>query len=263
VSNIKKILGSILTLGLVITIAVVATNAYFTDEETSTGNSFVAGSLDLQINSDCHYFQNGNEVVNGCNGFGEWQATDLTNEKFFNFLDIKPGDFGENTISLHAEENDQYVCAAIYNLEDLDNTYLQAEIDDGDGTSVAGELSGELQFFAWDDLNGDNVWDEGENPLFTNISGPASDILNGVVYPLYTPTTLGQISEGETKYIGLYWCFGGLTVDLNNETLTCNGSSVNNQSQTDSLTADMTFYAEQSRNNGQFTCPDISLFQPQ
>jgi hypothetical protein len=117
-----------------------------------------------------------------------------------------------------------------------------------------------LNFFAWDDENGDNVWQATENKLFTNTSGPASDILNGVVYPLYTPLTLGVLTEGTTEHIGLYWCYG--TIDASTAgVLVCDGSGVDNQSQTDSLTADMTFYSEQSRNNGLFVCPDIAFFQ--
>lgn len=242
---------------MVAIVAVAATSAFFSDNETSTGNTFVAGSLDLQIDSECHYFQNDIDV--GCDGFGDWDSTDLTNEKFFNFQDIKPGDYGENTISIHAAKNDQYVCSAIYNLVDAENTYLQSELDAGDASAGVGELSGLVNFFAWGDTNGDNVWDDGELPLFSNVSGPASDILGGVVYPLFIPAT-ADVEEGDTEHIGLYWCFGDLTVDTNAETLTCDGSTVDNQSQTDGLTADLSFYAEQSRNNSQFNCPEISFF---
>src|SRR3990167_5464912 len=102
----KKILGSILTLGIVAVVAVYTTNAFFSDGETSTGNVFQAGSLDLKVDSECHYFQNGQDV--GCSyldgetvvPFGTWTSTDLTQEQFFHFLDVKPGDWGENTISL-------------------------------------------------------------------------------------------------------------------------------------------------------------------
>jgi len=43
----KKILLSLLTIALVSTVAFGATKAYFSDSETSTGNSFTAGTLDL------------------------------------------------------------------------------------------------------------------------------------------------------------------------------------------------------------------------
>jgi len=46
----KKIFGLSLVLILVVGIIGVATFAYLTDNETSSGNSFVSGTLDLTIN---------------------------------------------------------------------------------------------------------------------------------------------------------------------------------------------------------------------
>jgi SipW-cognate class signal peptide len=270
----KKILASILTLALVVGATVVATNAFFSDTETSTGNTFVAGNLDLQVDSTAHYAgltctegvwvedvtdQSSRPDLIGDPCDGTWPAQDLTSEKFFNLSDIKPGDFGEDTISLHANSNDQYVCAAIYNLDNAENTVEPTETSDGDTGGPDGELASQVNFFAWAD-DGDNVWETGEAPLFSNVFGPASDVLNGVVYPLFTPNTV-QLAEGDTENVGLYWCYGALTVDQNTHTLTCDGSNVDNTGQTDSLTADMSFFAEQSRNNADFTCPDITTFQ--
>lgn len=45
----KKILLSILTIGLVISVVVGVSRAYFSDTETSTDNTFTAGTLDLDI----------------------------------------------------------------------------------------------------------------------------------------------------------------------------------------------------------------------
>lgn len=48
----QKILLSILTISLVIVIGVTATRAYFSDTETSTGNSFAAGTMNLKLNGN-------------------------------------------------------------------------------------------------------------------------------------------------------------------------------------------------------------------
>jgi len=48
----KKILLSILTIGLVASVAFGATQALFSDTETSTGNTFTAGTLNLQVGND-------------------------------------------------------------------------------------------------------------------------------------------------------------------------------------------------------------------
>lgn len=45
----KKILASVFTITLVITVVSGATIAYFFDTETSTGNTFTAGTLDLKL----------------------------------------------------------------------------------------------------------------------------------------------------------------------------------------------------------------------
>src|SRR3989344_2895931 len=273
----KKILASIFVLGLTAATAIGASRAFFTDTEISHDNILAAGDLDLKIDSEAHYLDmvctvqpTGGPIwttqsttpmrpdLVGAPCDGTWPSKDLVAEKFFNLSDIKPGDEGENTISLNAASNDLYACAAIYNLTDLENTFLDAELEDGDPGVPDGELAENVNFFAWSD-DGDNDWEAEELPLFTNTSGPASDVLNGVVYPLFTPAT-SQILEGQTKFIGLYWCYG--TIDATTAgTLLCDGSPVDNQSMTDSVSADMAFYAEQARNNDGFTCPDITTFQ--
>lgn len=257
------------------------TQAFFNDEETSSGNLFTAGALDLLVDSQSHYA--GLECIDGlwvvedqdagttrpdledtpCDG--TWEMTDLGPEHtFFNFSDLKPGDEGENTISLHVEDNDAYACVIIDNMQDDDNELTEPEEEAGDSTGGAGEgeLSQELRFFAWSDMSnadevGNNIWEAGEPILFSNVEGPASDVIDGVVYPLFTPDLNGGavLPGAETQYIGLYWCYGDITVDQDNNTLSCDGAGGTNLTQTDSLSADFTFYVEQARNNGEFSCP--------
>ena len=51
-----KILVSLLVIGLTaIAIGGGMTGAFFSDTETSSGNTFTAGAIDLQIDSTCHY----------------------------------------------------------------------------------------------------------------------------------------------------------------------------------------------------------------
>lgn len=263
------------------------TGAFFSDTETSNGNVFAAGALDLKVDSTAHYAglvcTNGLWVVEdqvvgttrpdlvgkACDG--TWALSDLgpTNQ-FFDLSDLKPGDSGENTISLHVDNNPAYACAIIDNMVDVEvGTCSEPEVTDGDGTCTdggQGELANELRFFAWAELDGDNVWepDAGdptfEPKLFSNTEGPASDVLNGVAYPLFTPQLNGgaTLNPNTTQYIGLYWCYGDITVDPSGVTfadrLKCDGTPVDNISQSDKLTADITFKVEQSRNNPNFTC---------
>ncbi|MFA5051676.1 MAG: DUF642 domain-containing protein [Patescibacteria group bacterium] len=193
---------------------------------------------------------------------GTWELTDLgPTNKFFNFSDIKPGDWGEVTVSLHVSDNDAYSCALIDNMQNDDLSLTEPEQTAGDTTDGAGngELAQEVNFFAWAD-DGDNIWEQGEIPLFSNLFGPASDVLNGVAYPLFTPQT-GVMEATTTKYVGLQWCFGTMTVDTTANTIACDGSTVGNAAQTDQLSADISFYVEQSRNNPNFVCPQPATEQ--
>ena len=51
----KKALLSLFTIGVVAVVALVASQAFFSDTETSTGNVLTAGSIDLRIDSECTY----------------------------------------------------------------------------------------------------------------------------------------------------------------------------------------------------------------
>lgn len=253
------------------------TQAFFSDEEASEGNTFTAGAIDLLVDSQAHYaglycddgiwvLENQDVgttrpdlVDEDCDG--TWEETDLGPENtFFNYGDLKPGDNGENTISLHVYDNDAYACVIIDNMIDDDNGTNEPEEDAGDTTpgDGEGELSQEIRFFAWAD-DGDNIWENGENVLFSNTEGPASDVIDGVVYPLFTPDINdGAVLEATTTvYIGLYWCYGDIDVNEGENILSCDGAGGTNLTQTDSLSADITFYVEQARNNENFSCPAL------
>ena len=57
----KKILLSLAIIAVVGAVAVGVTGAFFSDTETSTGNTFTAGAIDLKVDSEQHY--NGNVCV--------------------------------------------------------------------------------------------------------------------------------------------------------------------------------------------------------
>jgi len=100
----KKILISLGIIAVVSALAIGGTVAYFSDTETSTGNTFAAGSIDLKI--DNHSWYNGKYQSQL-----SWEPKDLEDELFFNFSDLKPGDWGEDTISIKVENNDnRFLC---------------------------------------------------------------------------------------------------------------------------------------------------------
>lgn len=245
------------------------TGAFFSDSETSTGNTFTAGAIDLKVDSkqmyngnvcdvdvnDVDQDQNNTEYVwlgsaaypvqgTSCEGtWGQPNGKDIVGEKFFNFGDVKPGDSGSNSISLHVVNNDAYMCATVSPLVNADNNCTEPE-DAVDGNCVVGEVNnvdeGELKqnmlVTIWKDVDGNNFQDVGEQVLYG--PGPAQE----GTWALYTPLT-GSIPGSTTAWLGVKW---ELPLGTGNEV------------QTDSLQADISFRVEQARNNPNFSCTPIS-----
>jgi len=231
----KKILVSLAVIGVVTAIAIGGTIAYFNDTEISNGNVFIAGNLDLKVDDNCTY--NG-QPVQECN----WQEADLTNQLFFNYDDVKPGDWGENTVSLHIHDNPAWVCAQISNLKNYENGCNNPETKTGDTTcDNPGEGQGELQnallFTMWRDANCDNQLDQGETVLVDN--KPAQ---NGYWSIADKNTGTGPITDA---CIGIKW---NIPADTGNII------------QGDGLFGNISFSAVQSRNNNEFLCP---VFTPE
>ncbi len=257
----KRIIISLSIIGAAAAIAIGATSSYFSDTETSSGNTFTAGAIDLQIDNTCTY--DGVACPEPTGVQTSWGLTDLQNgvHKFFDFADIKPGDFGEDTISMHITNNDAWACLDISSLRGLDNTCTEPERE-AEGTVCAtnGNLAQDLNFTAWGDLNCNNVWDGNEQLLFFNKKGPASDVLNGKTYALADASTgTGPIvANGQNFCLGVKWCAGSMQIDEATKTIACDGAAMGNQSQTDSLAADISFRVVQSKNNPDFRCVAVN-----
>ncbi len=266
----KRILISLLLLAVIGVAVGLGTRAFFSDTETSTGNVLAAGAIDLKIDNTSYVTDTTGKLVASPNT--SWELKDLTIEKFFDFRDLKPGDIGEDTISIHVDNNDAWLCAAARVTVNSDETCTEPENTDEnkqcvvetDGTN--GDLAQAVNFAFWKD-DGDNVLEDGETPFLT---GPISG-LNGVGKIALADSSPSAVFGGTpltgntTAYIGKAWCFGTLTparVAQGADTgplergtgFTCNGSAVNNAAQTDKVVGDLQFYAVQSRNNATFTC---------
>lgn len=177
-----------------------------------------------------------------------WGPQDITTQKYFNFGDVKPGDYGTNLISLHVDNNDAYACLIPNAIVDNENIIVDPEVTAGDVTPAVGELSGELQFFIWDD-NGDGVYQSPEPIL-----APAGTLIGGIKAAM---ANMQLVGGGATKYVGLAWCAGDQTLVGN--VVGCNGAGMGDIAQTDSLVASLTAFAEQVRNNPSFLCSSVVL----
>lgn len=329
-----RILASVAMLVFVGAAIASSTGAFFSDTETSTGNTFTAGALDLKVDSQSHY--NGMMCSNQ-NGFGSafvwipddasspftptdaadfnedhpdqypqagipcggtWAESDLIPDsvafRFFDFSDIKPGDEGENTISLHVYDNDAWACMTVDSVSDLDVTCTEPEGESTDSQcSVdvnapgAGELGAALTFDAW--------LDEGSTAGFQCNNANASptvgascaadplegdNVLNGVEVLFWNDETVDEASEGpfalSDVLSGAYAAHTCTDTDGNTGYAACHGlasdgrmvgsatyywglawnvpDTAGNEIQTDALTLDMIFEVEQHRNNPNFQC---------
>lgn len=276
----KRLLLSLLFISLTTSVAFGLTTAFFSDTETSIGNILQAGAIDLKIDNTSYY--NGQ-----LNPDTTWDATDLDeNHLFFNFSDLKPSDWGEDTISLHVNTNDAWACFNIDITHDDDGTCTGPELLD-DQACVAdnddlfdGELGDQVHFVFWLD-DGDNVLEDNEtaNLLANGLAQSLPASLSGALADSQTNRLGGQpgdpLQASTTYYIGKAWCFGNLTLDPVTQDgiglielegtngpdgdrgpgITCDGSSINNASQTDLLMGDLSFSAIQARNNPDYICP--------
>lgn len=162
----KRILLSILTIALVASATVSATRAQFSDTETSTGNTFSAGSLDLQL-------QNPISVP-------------------FSVLDIKPGDEGEGKVTLNNAGNlAGNLDIKITNLVQNENGCLEPEIEAGDPCD-AGDLGLVLSMAMFLDVNRDGVYSQADGDIELENSGN-------------TNTTAGLQFAKITSFVGKDW----------------------------------------------------------
>lgn len=277
-----------------------ATGAFFSDTEASTDNTFVAGAFDLTVDNESYY--NGNVCAPDAQDINQnqnlieyvwqggaaypvvgtpcttsWDASNLGNGLlFFNFTDVKPDDEGEDTISLHVQ-NEAYACLDMTLTSDDDKSSNEPELGAGDAQEDVnntwdGELAGTIQMFWWAD-DGDNVYEVGENQItpgvqtITNMFGQDrtfSVALADSATNVWTPNNIVPLPANQTVYIAKAWCMGTLTLNpvaagagVNPSVasgVTCDGTALGNLAQTDGTTMDIAFRAVQARNNPNYLC---------
>lgn len=239
----KKILVSLSIIGVVAALAIGGTVAYFRDVETSTGNTFTAGSIELKIDLQCEGINCGFPLKN------------LNQDVFFYKpydCDIKPGDSSEVTISWHVDDNEAWGRLRFDDIQDweYDCTEPEADIDPTCGTDPAGEGFGELSqninFTVWMDEGSVPEWQCPDNHSCELDWEEGDNVLNGDETPIVDDKPMTEIiSEGgvelpeelepsTTYYLGLQW-----NIPL----------ATGNIIQSDSLIASIVMEVVQSRNN--------------
>ena len=303
----KRIILSLSMLAVTAVIGAGATGAFLSDTEVSAGNTFTAGAIDLKVDNESYY--NGNACVlgnwdndsNTANTYTwqgtqtypvpgtpcttSWELDDLDKGLlFFNFRDLKPDDEGEDTISLHVNDNDAYMCMDMTLTSNNDNSSTEPELASPDAqedinNTWDGELAGLLQMVWWVD-DGDNVLETGENllnggpkSLTEFFGGPATTTFSADLADATTNVWTGvpgPVTGDKTYYLAKAFCYGTLTEDrviqdnlgktgangpMNRGTgISCDGKTLGDESQTDGATLDVAFRVVQARNNPGYTC---------
>lgn len=174
-----KIVKSLIVIAAVAVLAVTATNAYFSDTETSVGNTFTSGTLDLKVGGQ-----------------------DDPNVAYVTVTNIKPAapwttQRGQGFTLTNAGSIGGTVTATVKNLVNSENGCLEPETTAGDTTCGAteGELGSLLIHTRW--LLNQAPWGS-FGPSFANL-----DAANGVAV---TDANF-HLNPGESKsyYFQNYW----------------------------------------------------------
>ena len=246
----RRILSSLIVIGVVGAFATGSTFALFNDTETSEDNTFTAGAIDLGIDVNGGPYDG--DVIYGQGNNSTAVPT------FFNYgtepgqgPDIKPGDVHERTLSFHVDNNDAWLCAIVENINNSENGINEPE-GVVDNTPNQGELAAMSDLHIWSDgiedvtpNAGDNIFNQGPNDGDMSAVGPNRTLPTSVaVWPIADSTTNiygtpGPLNASTTYYMGVEYSLP---------------PQVGNEAQTDSYSADIRFYAVQSRSNMQFSC---------
>lgn len=213
----------------------------------ATAATYSVGGIDVRVDSKGFY-------NNAPYPSSSWSVKDLQPyyDQFFDFADIKPGDRGTTTISIHLKKAPGWVCLSFDDFKDKENGRNEPERW-VDATNTTGELGKGLEFFAWRD-DGDNKFEVGEKPLFGTSTQSAIQTVKNKTYALADYKNGPAWTENSTHYVGIAWCAGNLTVNVAAGKVSCDGSVLGNDAQTDSLSFSVALEAVPSTQEKKFVC---------
>jgi spore coat-associated protein N len=174
----RRILISLMTIALVGALIGGGVFAYFSDTETSTGNTFTTGTLDLNLDG-------GN-----------------TNVVKFTVSDVKPGDSGGGTWTVaNVGTIAGYLDLESISVSEAIGTTTDPELVDEPTSSDTTQLGNYLMVHLFVDANNNGSWDAGETDIFGTNAAPAAINTIAGSYAL----DLSLAASGGTNYITLTW----------------------------------------------------------
>lgn len=177
----NRVLLGIMTIVLVCALIGGGVYAYFSDIETSTGNTFTSGTLDLNLDG-------GN-----------------TNVVKFTVSAVKPGDSGAGTWTVaNVGTIDGYLdLETIGATEDIGTT-TDPELVDEPTHADTNQLGTYLLGHLFIDTNNDGNWDAGETDIFGTNASPAAINTVSANYSIGL-----SLANGGSNYVTLAWSVAG------------------------------------------------------
>ncbi|MFC7325782.1 SipW-dependent-type signal peptide-containing protein [Halorubrum rutilum] len=238
------------------------TTAYFNDSETFENNTLTAGQLDLAVEYQTSYEQ-------GSAGSGGDSGTINGNPTGYEYVidDVKPGDSGRLVFCPQIVDNPAWLWVGTENgLTDYENglTEPEAEVDDTDpadagtvGSPNDGAGEGDLSEAILVTVSYCEFDDETEsfetirtlnNPEDYTLGDLAAELESGFLLDAGTDSGAYPASSEFGEQAGPCLC-----IDWNVPT------SVENEIQTDAVTFDFSFHAEQERHNESPDSPFLTV----
>ncbi|MFB6169870.1 MAG: vWA domain-containing protein [Haloarculaceae archaeon] len=261
----RKVLGGLGAVGLASAGAGLGTSALFSDTEVFQNNTLEAGEMNLVVDYHSHVDQGTHGVfsVSGTNDGGDDSGEPITSE----LTDVKPGDNGLLAFCFEVVDNPGYLwlCGDLTGNDENGQTEPEADVDTTFGDPGPGE--GELAQSIVVDVNYCHVADDlsaaGEAGFDPADVSFVADLFDGTLAEFLDAIDGGQpldadgnADAGETGFLtpGDQECFAG-TADAAAADNVCVcidwevPETVGNEIQTDSVTFDVEFHAQQCRFN--------------
>ncbi|MFB6178060.1 MAG: SipW-dependent-type signal peptide-containing protein, partial [Halobaculum sp.] len=252
----RKILAGLGTIGVAGAGAGAGTMALFSDEETFDNNQLTAGQLDLAVEAEVYEYQGqantGNRTFSGVqNGQSPTVRQSLS--------DVKPGDYSYGKFCFSLVDNPAYIWNGGELVSDSENGSPEPETE----SSPNGELADAIQVTLYYVNSDYDETSQGRPSQNSSIPSPGDSrhitegTLREVLLQLRTGLPLtANMSADQAAFAGSSSQSAGFDNGDNCVAFAWEvPKSVGNEIQTDSVTFDVAFAAQQARNNPNPTNP--------
>ncbi len=246
----RRVLAGLGTIGVAGAAAGLGTSAYLNDTESFTDNTITAGTLDMSVTATVEAASEYWSSAIDLNATADGEAvTGVAID------DVKPGDWAIICFDVSIEENPGYLEVSTADLTSAENGYTEPEPEDENGE---GELDDAILATIWD-----NYDDSGDRSGLSGLDGTTNVDGGSQAESWNSSRDEGGVVDEDTHYTTLQEAHDtystGVTLGGSEEPSSINTAEfcllleipteVGNEIQGDSLSFDLVFDAEQSRNN--------------